>query len=208
MDAFPELDYEGRTFRNLDLSGELLATREFRDCRFIGCVMAEARLCDCHFIGCRFQDCDLSLASFPGTRLHGARFEGCKLIGVDWTAARWDVQTDLFGAITWHKCVLDYATFAALALPRVSLADSLVREVDFSGADLSRANLSGCDLTGSRFEHTNLTGADLTGATGYAIAAQRNTVKGARFSLPEAMSLLYCLDIELIDPDSLTEEVP
>jgi fluoroquinolone resistance protein len=208
VESLAALDYEGRTFRGLNLCGERLRGLEFRDCRFMNCALAEAPLVECRLIDCRFRDCDLSLADLAGTSLHGVRFEACKLIGIDWTAARWGAPIGLFGAIEWRRCVLDYATFAALALPRATLTDSLVREADFSGTDLTGANLSGCDLSGSRFERTNLTGADLTRATGYVIAAPRNTIKGARFSLPEAMSLLYALDIELLDPDLSAGEAP
>jgi hypothetical protein len=44
-----------------------------------------------------------------------------------------------------------------------------------------------------------LTQADFTGATNYAIAASLNTLKKTKFSLPEAMSLLYSLDIILTE---------
>jgi fluoroquinolone resistance protein len=55
------------------------------------------------------------------------------------------------------------------------------------------------DFSNSRFQHTNLTEADFTGATNYAIAASLNTLKKTKFSLPEAMSLLYSLDIILTE---------
>ena len=54
-------------------------------------------------------------------------------------------------------------------------------------------------LTDSRFNHTNLTEADFSDATHYNISAVDNTLKKTRFSLPEAISLLYSLDIILKD---------
>jgi hypothetical protein len=48
----------------------------------------------------------------------------------------------------------------------------------------------------SRFLHTTL-----TGASNYAIAANLNTLKGTKFSLPEAMNLLHSLDIVVTDPE-------
>jgi len=44
-----------------------------------------------------------------------------------------------------------------------------------------------------------LTEADFTGAKNYAIAASSNTLKKTKFSLPEAMGLLYSLDIVLTE---------
>ena len=49
--------------------------------------------------------------------------------------------------------------------------------------------------------HANLTEADFTGAKNYAIAPGMNTLKKTKFSLPEAMSLLYNLDIKLTEYD-------
>ncbi len=42
-------------------------------------------------------------------------------------------------------------------------------------------------------------GADFRGARNYAIAADLNTLKQAKFSLPEAVALLHGLDIILED---------
>lgn len=44
--------------------------------------------------------------------------------------------------------------------------------------------------------------ANFIGARNYAIDPTQNTLKKAKFSLPEAMSLLRSLDIELIDSES------
>jgi fluoroquinolone resistance protein len=71
--------------------------------------------------------------------------------------------------------------------------------VDFAEADLTLANCTFTDFTNSRFQHTNLTQADFTGATNYTIAPNLNTLKKTKFSLPEAMALLYGLDIVLTE---------
>jgi hypothetical protein len=52
------------------------------------------------------------------------------------------------------------------------------------------------------FSSTNLTKADLSTAKNYHIPPEQNILKGTRFSLPEAMSLLYSMDIILDDNDS------
>jgi uncharacterized protein YjbI with pentapeptide repeats len=62
-----------------------------------------------------------------------------------------------------------------------------------------QANFTGTDLTDSLFLTTDLTEADLSSATNYQIDARQNTIQNARFSLPEAMSLLHGLDIELVE---------
>ena len=44
---------------------------------------------------------------------------------------------------------------------------------------------------------TDLTGADFRDAKNYVIHPALNKLSKARFSLPDAMNLLYCMDIEI-----------
>lgn len=60
-------------------------------------------------------------------------------------------------------------------------------------------------MTNTLFSNTNLTEADLSAARNYHITPGQNVLKRAKFSLPEAMSLLYSLDIDLIGPVSYAE---
>ena len=50
-----------------------------------------------------------------------------------------------------------------------------------------------------QFRQCNLTRANFEEATGYAIDVKLNEVSKARFSLPEAVSLLRSLDIVLVE---------
>lgn len=95
--------------------------------------------------------------------------------------------------------MLDHLTFIGLDLHEIIAGECVAREVDFRQADLTRADLSHTDLAGSLFSKTNLAGADLTHAKNYSINASQNTLRGARFSMPEAMSLLHGLDIILVE---------
>jgi len=51
------------------------------------------------------------------------------------------------------------------------------------------------------FGNTNLTEADLSRACNYRIDPAQNVLGQAKFSLPEAMSLLYSMDIVLVEED-------
>lgn len=84
-------------------------------------------------------------------------------------------------------------------LQRVSFEKCVAEEVDFRGANLTGANLTFTDFSGSFFKHTVLERADFTHASNYQIDVNLNKVKGARFMLPEAISLLRSLDIELLE---------
>ncbi|MBN1317926.1 MAG: pentapeptide repeat-containing protein [Anaerolineales bacterium] len=79
----------------------------------------------------------------------------------------------------------------------IKIQDCVALEVDFREADLTWADLKGIDLSKSMFGSTNLTEADLSSARNYSIAPGQNILKGARFSLPEAISLLYNMEIIL-----------
>lgn len=72
--------------------------------------------------------------------------------------------------------------------------------VDFREANLSQADFAFTDLKDSLFQSTNLTGADLHNTVNYQIDPSQNNIQNARFSLPEAMALLYSMDIQIVDP--------
>ncbi len=123
-------------------------------------------------------------------------------MGINWTQGDWS----LFGLgnlIGFYDCVLSHSTFIGLDLKGLEIMNCIAHEVDFRDAILSKVDFSGTDLAGSVFGNTNLSGADLSRARNYDINPERNILKKAQFSLPEAMALLYSMDIVLKDQDKL-----
>ncbi len=145
-----------------------------------------------------FVGCNLSLARFPRTRFATVQFKGSKLLGINWTVARWP-QLGLGPAVNFDDCVLSQSVFSGLVLKKIAFKDCIAHEVDFSDANLAKCEFSGTDLSGARFNQTDLSGADLRTARNYTIDPMANTLKGARFALPEAASLLTALGIVLVD---------
>ena len=188
--------YTEEVFEGVQSGDVKIDKTEFLDCRFDRCRFPETVFDTCTFDACTFRECDLGLAKLPRCSFSGTLFEGCKLIGINWTEARW-AATRLWDPVTFRKCVLDHSTFLGLSLKAVKFTDCVTKEVDFRDVDLSEADFAGTDLTGSLFAGTNLTGASFDGASNYRIDPRINTLKGARFALPEAMSLLDGLEIEL-----------
>ncbi len=142
------------------------------------------------------------------------RFEDSKIIGVNWAKASWGKASSgkseihqLLRSIDFFNCVINYASFTGLNLIGIELRKCIARDVDFSDANLTRTNCSFTDFANSQFRHTDLTEADFTGALNYFIQPHLNTLTKARFSLPEALSLLYNLDIEIVvaDEEKYTE---
>ncbi|WP_119065537.1 pentapeptide repeat-containing protein [Aggregatilinea lenta] len=190
-------EFSSQTFKKIQCPGERLEAKEFYECQFIDGVFTEATFDRCRFIDCTFQGCDLSLARVPGCTFRGVTFEKSKLVGIDWTQAVWGRKQGLLNSAAFVECTLNYSTFIATEMPRLRLTKCVARDVDFAEATLTSADFTGTDLTDSRFWQTDLTEADFTGASGYAISATLNTLKKTKFSLPEAISLLYSLDIVL-----------
>lgn len=191
-------EYEDQTFDGLALAGKEVRAKEFAGCTFVGCSFLETAFSACRFVDCEFVRCDLSLCRVEDCSFTSVKFIDSQVIGVNWTEASWPAR-GLFNAIGFERCAISHSTFIGLGLRRVEIIDCVARDADFAEADLTRANCAGTDFKDSRFLHTDLTEADFTGATNYAIAANLNVLRRTRFALPEAMSLLYGLDIILTE---------
>jgi fluoroquinolone resistance protein len=186
----------GDEFEEVRDDGAELTGIEFEDCTFLRCSFKESTFRSCSLLECRFVHCDLSLARFPDTVFSSVSFEDSKLLGVNWTEARWP-RPRLADRVSFRKCVLNHSTFFGLDLEGVRLEACAVVDADFREARLVGARFTGSDLRGSAFVGTDLSGADFAGARNYAIDARENTLTGAVFALPEAISLLSGLDIEV-----------
>lgn len=200
MDLFSgsQTAYEGRAFRGLDLRGREIRAVEFDGCTFTGCSFLETAFTECRFVDCEFAGCDLSLCQVGACSFVNVRFADSQLVGINWTLASWP-RHGLLRSIGFANCALNHSTFIGLSLREITVRDCIAHDVDFAEADLGRADCTGTDFADSRFLHTDLTEADFSGATNYAIAANLNVLKKAKFALPEAMSLLYSLDIILTE---------
>ncbi len=192
-----EKEYSDLTFHGLDLKSKTITARRFYSCVFRNCDLTGAALESCRFADCRFESCNLSLVKVQGSSFSETSFKDSKLTGVNWTEAAWP-RVRLPGPISFESCVLSDCNFFGLCLKGSRITGCLAKEADFREADLSGSDFTRTDLSGSLFGKTDLSGADLAKARNYAIRLPDNRVKDARFSMPEAMSLLYCLDIKIV----------
>ena len=124
------------------------------------------------FIDCTWTGADLSNFVPEACVFQGCRFEDCKAIGVDWTAAARITNCE------FHRCNLDQGAFPDMRLPRTVFRDCRMRDVLLAGTDLTGSSLSGTDLSGATFCRTRLARADLRRATGYVIHPGEDDVKG------------------------------
>lgn len=199
MEVFTARWYEEQTYKALFLPSHTFQRIDFEGCTFIACSFPESAFLSCAFRDCTFKNCDLSLVKVDGSTFRNTHFEDCKLIGVNWAKAAWDRKGShqLAHPVDFYRCVLNYSSFNGMALSKMTLQHCTAREVDFSEADLGQADCRFSDFSGSQFCNTDLSGADFRGANNYEIVPALNKLKKAKFSLPEALSLLYNLEIEI-----------
>lgn len=93
------------------------------------------------------------------------------------------------------RCPLRVNEAPGLNLRGATLEACSAKEADFAEADLRDALCPRTDFAGAKFHGTNMERADMREALNYVIDPRVNKVKGARFSLPEAVALLRGLDI-------------
>ncbi|MDD5397522.1 MAG: pentapeptide repeat-containing protein [Dehalococcoidia bacterium] len=188
MDFIKDSNFQ-ETFSNLSLSNETVKSKEFEECEFVGCSFINCKFQKCKFIDCKFNDCVISAINPVDCWITDITFSKCKAIGCDWTKAS-HIQGLIF-----TDCQINYSNFAMLKLPKIKLINCEAKEVDFSETDLSGGTFTGTDFERSVFSKTNLSKADFRGAVNYTIDPRYNTLKKTHFSVPEALSLLSCLDI-------------
>lgn len=148
---------------------------------------SEVNLKSSIFIDCKFVSCNLANSSLLNVVFREVVFEDCNLMGTNWTEVRKGGDYSFFG------CKLDYACFQSVDLRGLKFDHSVIREADFSGANLAKASFSGATLSGTSFVNANLEKADFRSARGYFIDPKFTKIKDAAFSFPEVLVLVEAL---------------
>jgi fluoroquinolone resistance protein len=187
--SFSKNYYYKETFTRETCLKESFKAIEFEECRFIGCSFIECKFQKWKFIESTFSECILSAVIPMENRFRDVKFSKCKVIGIDWT------KTDELSDLDFSDCQINFSNFSMLILPKTRIVRCEAKEVDFTETDLSNGDFQNTDFEKSRFFKTNLFGANFKGAVNYYIDIKNNSIKKARFSLPEALSLLNSLDI-------------
>jgi len=193
-----ETDYTEQIFKDLNLSHKEFVSKEFDDCTFEKCDFSETIFKKCRFLNCTFAHCDLSLIKIKYSSFVNTVFKHSKIIGVNWSEALYK-EKDLYSPVKFLNCIISHSTFIGLKMQKIHIKECVAKDVDFRDSDLSGSDMSHSDFTDSIFIRTVLKGANFTGSTGYNINATLNDIRKAKFSLPEAISLLYGLDIILTE---------
>jgi uncharacterized protein YjbI with pentapeptide repeats len=205
--VFKTSEYTGELLNEVIFDHQIIEEKVFVACTFKKCDFHESQFKNCTFRDCRFEQCDLNLMTVDGSVFQNIFFEKTKMIGINWAKASWGKASfhQLLKKINFIECVINYNTFMGIKLDKIKMEKCIAKEVNFSNTDLTDSSLRYTDFSGTMFSHTNLTRTDFYKATNYNIDPVNNTLKKTRFILPEALSLLYNLDIELVS-DQVEDE--
>ncbi len=189
-------DSETKEFAELSLkevsnSHDRLVDFEFEGVLFENCQFESTDFVQCSFINCKFSNCDFSNATLNACALNECEFSNCKLLGIDWSNAG-----DLF-FLKFESCVLNYGNLSNLNLTKTNFDGSRLIDTDFSKSKLVEASFRDCDLGGTIFTMADLQKADFRDARNYAIDIKVAKIKNAKFSMPEAATLLTSLGLKI-----------
>ncbi len=164
-----------------------------------------SEFCDCDLSGmdfsgkelsaCTFTHCNLSLVKFINASLSENVFRGSKLVGIDFTAIKKPILFRPF--LRFEDCLLELCNFSGLNMKEATFESCSLLKCAFDQTDLTQAKFDSTDLEGTDFHHANLLQADFSRSRNYAINPTSNNIKKAKFSIPEALSLLRGFDIEI-----------
>jgi uncharacterized protein YjbI with pentapeptide repeats len=140
------------TFAQTDVTPSLAAIQsshsaagaDLKHVNLTGAVLTGVDATGAHFDG----------ATLTGVNLSGATLTGASFVGIDLTGVVWG------GSINAQGAHFDGTIAAGVALPASGSARTTLGYATFVGADWS-----GCDLTGADLDNAVLTGADFSGAT-------------------------------------------
>ncbi len=183
-------------FTELVFNGEELKNKYFEQCTFTHCSFVETKFFSCKFIDCEFRTCNLSSAHFKNTSFNEILFEESKMIGINWTYAKWPL-IKLSSPIKIYKSNISHSSFFELELRELIIEDCKAHDVDFRGCDLSNGCFILTDFQGSQFMNTKLYAADFSDAINYTINPLENDIRKGKFSMPDAINLLDHFEISL-----------
>lgn len=164
---------------------------EFVECHFKGIDFTEYNFSRLKFLDCEFTECNLSNVSLKNANFRGVIFKKSKLIGLNWS-----IVNTLMSA-SFQESILDYSVFHSMNLKGAVFSDCKMCDVDFYESQLMKSSFVDCLLKGALFNKANLADSDFRGASEYFIDVRQTQVTRAKFSLPEALTLLTSLEIIL-----------
>ena len=164
---FVDCDFEGVDLSELDLAGCVFDQCLVRQTKLNGAKLEASRWTGCRgaFAGfggasltdAAFRACDLNNASFRGAFMSSVGFSRCKLTGCDLSEVR--TLGTIFEETLLVAAKLPSFSFRKMVLDRVDFSQADLRKADFRHAVFKGCSLHEADTADARFEGANLRGA-------------------------------------------------
>jgi len=145
------------------------------------------------FLSVTFKNCMFSECKVEGMRLQDVVFEGCKIVGVGFHLC----DQNPFFTFKAKDTIFMGCNFAGCKMKGFKAIDCRFEGCHFSETNLEEAVFTGSIFRESPMHHCDLRKADFQGVEGYSIDPRVNKIQKAKFSLPEAVTLLQCFDIKI-----------
>ena len=163
----------------------------FDNCTFIKCDFSKAVFYNCKFTECTFINCDLSLSILKSSTFNDVTFKTSKLLGISWSSCQEPFD------VCFDSSNISQNSFHMLDLRQMKFINSLIKDTGFEECNLERALFDNCNLEQTVFIKNNLKKANFETSKNYLIDPNQNDIQKAQFSLPEALSFLSLLPIQL-----------
>ncbi|WP_445496806.1 pentapeptide repeat-containing protein [Photorhabdus sp. SF281] len=191
-------EIQAEIFNSLIQSEKKIENTKIYDCEFQNCNFSSSTLKNCKIIDCKFENCNLSLMDIDKTIFNNVEFYECKMIGINWTKANFP-KFSFESQLKFEKCKMNDSSFYGLILKKLNLIECSAQGVDFREGDFSSSNFIYSNFSRSLFNNTNLAKTNFSEAQNYFIDIYKNNITGATFTRFDALGLLDCLDINLVD---------
>ena len=172
---------EGERFSHLDFTEETFYDCDFSDCTFIDCTFENCKLDHSVLSECQFIRCTITGLKTTMSRAKFTELQNCTLNNIDWLSLQGDGSfADPIEKL--QDCRLKYNTFTEMNLTKFN----------FAGNEIQRSMLD------TEFYQCDMRKANFKEASGYKVDIFGCKLQDAKFSLPEAVSLLGDLRIKLL----------
>jgi uncharacterized protein YjbI with pentapeptide repeats len=188
--------FTGKEFSGLRYGAETVSGFFFEDCTFDDCTFDATTFENCTFRNCLFIRCAFVMPAARNTDMRFCDFKKCVLLGVSFMSFVNDEHIRK-PVNSIEDSRLTNCLFHDMSFPGHDFSSNKFSKCEFSECRLRGAVFRGCILGGTSFSNSDLREADFRGSEGYAIDIFNDKLRGARFSLPEAMDLLAALDIKI-----------
>ena len=191
-----DYEYENQRFEGLDLVEQSISYCEFTECEFVDCSFENVEVLSCTFLDCTFVNCRFIHVTGQRSMMRSSVFEDCTLTSIDWT--HWVSGSAFYDPFTkLTRCKMKYNQFTSMNLNKFNFSGCEILDSMFGECQLVSSNFMDCNLDKTEFFRCNLSKADFRRAAGYRVDLMTAQLKGAKFSFPEVVNLLYSLGIKI-----------